>query len=81
MLTWNKQKPIKPGWYWMLNPNEEPGLPTIVQIVGDWETGRSVALVPASSPKKPTIAVVDLQEFEAIWAGPIELPAVLEQAA
>ena len=64
----------------MLNPSEEPGLPTIVQIVSDWETGRSLGLIPASSPKAAG-KVFDLRDLDALWAGPIELPVVLASAA
>ena len=64
----------------MLNPSEEPGLPTIVQIVFDWETGRSLALIPA--PNANTAGVVQqLSELDALWAGPVELPVVVAQAA
>jgi hypothetical protein len=80
MLTWTKQQPSKPGWYWMLNPHEEPGVPMIVQIVFDWETGRSLVLVPTSHPKNSGM-VQDLRELDALWAGPIELPKVLAEAA
>ena len=79
-MTWTKQTPSKPGWYWLLNPSEEPGLPTIVQIVFDWETGRSLAILPASHPKA-SARVMDLQDFDALWAGPIEIPVVLASAA
>jgi hypothetical protein len=64
----------------MLNPGEEPGLPTIVQIVADWETGRSLALIPAPSPKASAM-VQDLRDLDAMWAGPIELPVVLANVA
>jgi len=80
MLNWTAQKPSKPGWYWMLNPSEEPGLPTIVQINSDWKSGRSLVLVPTSSTEASG-RVLDLRELDALWAGPIELPAVLEKAA
>ena len=80
VMTWTKQTPSKPGWYWLLNPNEEPGLPTIVQIFFDWETGRSRAIIP---PSRPGVSgrVQDLQGFDALWAGPIELPVVLANVA
>jgi hypothetical protein len=80
MLVWTKQKPSKPGWYWMLNPSEESGLPTVVQIVSDWQTGRSLALVPAPNPKACGM-VQELPELDALWAGPIELPVVMAQVA
>jgi hypothetical protein len=79
-MTWTKQTPSKPGWYWLLNPNEEPGLPTIVQIFFDWETGRSVAIIPASHPKT-SARLQDLPDIDAMWAGPIELPVVLAHVA
>jgi len=64
----------------MLDPSDEPGLPTIVQIIFDWETGRSLVIIPASHPKGAT-RVQDLQACDALWAGPIELPVVLQNAA
>jgi hypothetical protein len=79
-LTWTNQKPSKPGWYWMLNPSEEPGLPMIVQLVSDWETGRSVVLIPSSHPKDAGM-VQDLRDLDALWAGPLELPNILAKAA
>ena len=79
-MTWTRETPIKPGWYWLLNPREGSGLPTIVQIVFDWETRRSVAIIPASDPRA-SARVQDLQDFDAMWAGPIEIPMVLETAA
>ena len=80
MLSWTEQKPSKPGWYWMLNPSDEPGLPTIVQINSDWESGRSLVFIPPSSTKASE-RVLDLGDLDALWAGPIELPIVLEKAA
>lgn len=79
-MTWTKQIPSRPGWYWLLNPNEDPGLPTIVQIFFDWETRRSLAIIPPANPKE-AIHVQDLGGFDALWAGPIELPVVLENVA
>ncbi|HKY72190.1 MAG TPA: hypothetical protein VJL88_09745 [Nitrospira sp.] len=75
-LTWTKHKPGKAGWYWMLNPEEEPGLPTIVQVVYDWKSRHLIALVPAS--RYPTLdsAVVDPQKVDALWAGPLAIPSV-----
>jgi hypothetical protein len=80
MMTWTKQPPSRPGWYWLLNPNEDPGLPTIVQIFFDWETRRSLAIIPGSNPKSSS-RVQDLRGFDALWAGPIELPVVLANVA
>ena len=79
MFTWTRQKPSKPGWYWMLNQKEDCGLPTVVQIVFDWETRRSVTLVPASKDPKVPGLVLDLHNVDALWAGPIELPSVFEK--
>jgi hypothetical protein len=80
MMTWTKQTPSKPGWYWLLNPSEEPGLPTIVQIIFDWETGRSLAIIPPSN-RKASARVQHLRDLDALWAGPIELPVVLADVA
>ena len=79
-MTWTKQTPSEPGWYWLLNPSGAPGLPTIVRISFDWETGRLLAIIPPSHPKASAL-VQDLQDFDAMWAGPIELPVVLADAA
>ena len=64
----------------MLNPGEEPGLPTIVQIVSDWETRRSLAIIPPPNPKA-LARMQDLRDVDAMWAGPIDLPRVLADAA
>jgi hypothetical protein len=64
----------------MLNPNEEPGLPTIVQIIFDWEACRSLVLIPAMNPKASAI-VQNLRDLDALWAGPIVLPVVLAKVA
>jgi hypothetical protein len=79
-MTWTNQTPRKPGWYWLLNPCEEPGLPMIVQIFFDWETRRSLAIIPASNPRA-SARVQDLRDLDAMWAGPIELPVVLADVA
>lgn len=75
-LTWTKVKPAKAGWYWMLNQEEEPGLPTIVQLVYDWESRHLIALVPASRYPIFASAVVDPQKIDALWAGPLAIPSV-----
>ena len=77
MLTWTEQKPSQPGWYWLLNPNEEAGLPTIAQIVFDRETRRWLALIPASDYPKISGMVLDLHNVEAMWAGPLPIPSLL----
>ena len=64
----------------MLNPGEEPGLPMIVQIICDWETGRSLAITPPANPRASG-TVEDLRDLDAMWAGPIELPVVLAGVA
>ena len=80
-LVWTKLKPAKAGWYWMLNQEEEPGLPTIVQIVYDWQRRHFIALIPAS--RYPTLAstVIDPQRVEALWAGPLVIPSVDQPTA
>ena len=82
MLSWTEQKPSKPGWYWMLNPSEEPGLPTIVQINTDWESGRSLVLIPASSTfllswKKPLKPLPAHRSRLISLSGTAETPATL----
>ena len=74
-LTWTTEKPRRPGWYWMLDPTD-PGLPTIVQIEHDWEHRRLVALVPASLYPRLPSAVIDPQDVNAFWAGPLAIPSV-----
>ena len=80
ILTWTTEKPSHTGWFWMLNPSEDPGLPTIVQVVSDWQSSRSLVLIPASSTNTSG-SVLDLRELDALWAGPIEVPIVLGKAA
>ena len=75
-LIWTEVKPRQVGWYWMLNSHVDPGLPTIVQVERDLETDRFVALVPASRYPKVPGAVVDPQNIDALWAGPIPIPSV-----
>ena len=79
MLTWTQQKPNAPGWYWMLSPSRSSNLPTIVQIVFDGENHRWAALVPASHYPKTSGKEVELEEVDAVWAGPLEVPSVLTQ--
>lgn len=79
MLTWTHQKPNAPGWYWMLSLSKESNLPTIVQIVCDPETHRWLALIPASHYPKTSGKELALQSVDAIWAGPVEIPSVLDK--
>ena len=81
MLTWSKQTPSRPGWYWMLDPSKEPHLPTIVQIVSDRKSHRWLALIPASHYPKTQGKEFALNSVDAMWAGPIELPKVLADVA
>jgi len=60
----------------MLTPNEEFGLPTIVQIVFDRETERWLVLIPASHYPKTSGMELDLQHLEAMWAGPLQIPSL-----
>jgi len=81
MLMWTQQKPTTPGWYWMLDPSQEPTLPTIVQIVFDGETRRWLALIPASHYPKTSGRELALHSVDAMWAGPVEVPSVLAKAS
>ena len=76
MLSWTQEAPNTPGWYWMLDPSKEPTLPTIVQIRFDRHSRRWLALIPASNYPKTSGRELALQSVDAMWAGPIELPAV-----
>ena len=80
MPTWTQQKPKTPGWYWMLSPGKEINLPTIVQIVFDGEPGRWWALIPASHYPKTSGKELDLQQADAVWAGPLEVPSILDKS-
>ena len=80
MTTWTTQAPSKAGWYWMLNTSEKPPLPTIVQIVREWQTGRWLAFIPASLYPKTSGMVLEVQNVDAMWAGPIEIPSLLDSA-
>ena len=76
--NWTKLKPRTPGWYWMLDPNEAPGLPLVVQIVTsitDETTSALFVLVPASITKGQGMAL-DLQNVDAIWSCPLLVPSV-----
>ena len=79
-LTWTTQKPNQDGWYWMLNPAQEPALPTIVQIMREWQTGRWVVFIPASRYPENSGMLVEIQHLEAMWAGPLEIPSLLGDA-
>lgn len=79
MLTWTQQKPNMSGWYWMLSPGESNNLPTIVQIVFDPETHRWLTLIPACHYPKTSGKEFELQQVDAVWAGPLEVPSVLDQ--
>ncbi|HKT36141.1 MAG TPA: hypothetical protein VJR03_15045 [Nitrospira sp.] len=81
LLAWTKLKPVKAGWYWMLNHEVEPGLPTIVQVVYDWESRRLIALIPASRYPTLASAVIDPQRVDALWAGPLAIPSVVRHRA
>jgi len=81
MLMWTQQKPTRPGWYWMLDPSQEPNLPTIVQVVFDGETRRWLALIPASHYPKTSGRELALPSVDAMWAGPVEVPSVLAKAS
>ena len=81
MSTWTRQKPSQGGWYWMLDPSRELALPTIVQIVFDRESQRWLALVPASHYPKTSGMVLDLQDLEAMWAGPLQIPSLQEETS
>lgn len=81
MLIWTQQKPNTPGWYWMLSPGTNSNLPTIVQIVFDRETRLWLALIPASHYPKTSGKEVEIQQVDAVWAGPLEVPSVLTQAS
>jgi hypothetical protein len=65
----------------MLDPSKEPNLPTIVQIVLDRDSRRWLALIPASYYPKTPGRELTLQSVDAMWAGPVELPAVLAEVA
>ena len=81
MLMWTQQEPNIPGWYWMLSPGKESNLPAIVQIVIDRETRRWLVLIPASYFPKASSTEIDLQNVDAMWAGPLDVPSVLAKAS
>jgi len=81
MLTWTKEKPHIPGWYWMLTPGVWSNLPMIVQVVFDPETHRWLALIPASHYPKTLSTEMDLQTVDAMWTGPLDVPSVLAMAS
>ena len=75
-LIWTRLKPSEAGWYWMLNHEEEPSLPTVVQLVYDWKSRQLIALVPASRYPTRASAVLDPEKVDALWAGPLAIPSV-----
>ena len=81
MLTWTKEKPRTPGWYWMLTPGVWSNLPMIVQVVFDRETRRWLVLTPASQYPKTSSTEMDLQTVDAMWTGPLDVPSVLAIAS
>jgi len=60
----------------MLDPSQEFGLPTIAQIAFDRETQRWLALIPASHYPKTSGTIFDLQNLDAMWAGPLHIPSL-----
>ena len=80
MSTWTTRQPNQPGWYWLLNPCENQPLPVIVQVTLEWQTGRWLALVPASIYPRTSGMILDLQEMNAMWAGPVHIPSLLALA-
>jgi len=80
MLTWTQPKPSQAGWYWMLDPSKELRLPTIVQIMFDRDSQRWLALIPASQYPKTSGMVLDLENLDAMWAGPLEIPSLASSA-
>ena len=53
----------------------------IVQMVFDGETRRWGVLIPASHYPKTSGTQIDLENVDAMWAGPIEVPRVLADVA
>jgi hypothetical protein len=78
-LTWTRQKPDTPGWYWMLSASHHSNLPTVIQIVFDGQTGHCLALIPACQDPRHPGREAKLQHLDAVWAGPLEVPSVLPQ--
>jgi hypothetical protein len=70
MLTWRRQKPDTPGWYWMLSPDHHSSLPTVIQIMFDGRTSRWLALIPPCQDPRHPGKEVKLQDLDAVWAGP-----------
>ena len=65
----------------MLDPSRELALPTIVQIVFDRESQRWLALVPASHYPQTSGMVLDLQDQDAMWSGPLQIPSLQEETS
>ena len=63
----------------MLSPSKESNVPTIVQIVLDPVNRRWSALIPASHYPRTSGKELDLQQIDAVWAGPLEVPSVLDK--
>jgi hypothetical protein len=54
LLSWTRQKPETPGWYWMLSPDHHSNLPAVIQIVFEGQIGGCLALIPACQDPKHT---------------------------
>jgi hypothetical protein len=77
LLKWTRQKPERPGWYWMLSPDHHSNLPAVIQIVSEGQIGGCLALIPACQDPKHPSREIHLQHLDALWAGPVEVPSVL----
>ena len=64
----------------MWSSGESNNLPTIVQIAFDPETHRWLTLIPACHYPKTSSKEFELQQVDAVWAGPLEVPSVLDQS-
>ena len=65
----------------MLSRGKENNLPMIVRMVFDGESRRWGVLIPASHYQKTSRTQIDLENVDAMWAGPIEVPRVLADVA
>lgn len=65
----------------MLDPGQELGLPTIVQIVFDRESQRWLAFIPASYYPQTSGMVLALHNLDAMWSGPLQIPSLQKETS
>ena len=79
MVTWTQRNRNTPGWYWMLSPGEVTTYRRLYKSCSIRENRRWLTLIPACHYPKTSGKEFELQQVDAVWAGPLEVPSVLDQ--